>query len=195
MTKLPIAVLASGYGSNLQEIINQSEQGKLPVQIQVVIADKAQAFALQRAETHGIQSHFIDRKTFASRLDFDMMLHQILSESQVDLIVLAGFMRLLSAEFVKLWRDKIINVHPSLLPAFAGLNAVQQALDYGAKVTGASVFFVDEGIDTGQLIAQSAVPIDEHDTLDTLTQRIQEQERLILPQAIHWIATQQNPKT
>ena len=191
MSKLPIAVLASGYGSNLQSIIDQSEQGTLPVQIQVVIADKADAFALQRAKKHGIKSFFVDRQQFASRLEFDMKLHQILSDAQVDLIVLAGFMRLLSQEFVKLWKHKIINVHPSLLPAFPGLHAIQKALDYGTKITGASVFFVDEGIDTGILIAQSAVPIHDDDTLETLTTRIQEQERIILPQAIDRIAKKQ----
>ena len=191
MSQLPIAVLASGYGSNLQEIIDQSEQSQLPVTIQVVITDKEDAFALQRAQKHGIKSYFVDRQQFASRADFDMKLHQILSEESVDLIVLAGFMRLLSQEFVKLWRHRIINVHPSLLPAFPGLHAIQQALDYGVKITGASVFFVDEGVDTGVLIAQSAVLIDDNDTLETLTTRVQEQERIILPQAIDWIAKKQ----
>ena len=191
MSQLPIAVLASGRGSNLQEIIEQSEQGHLPVEVRIVITDQQDAFALQRAKKHRINSLFVDRQQFVSREDFDMNLHRVLSEQKVELVVLAGFMRLLSQEFVRLWKHKIINVHPSLLPAFPGLHAIQQALDYGAKVTGASVFFVDEGVDTGALITQSAVPVFDHDTLLSLTERVQKQERVILPQAIHLIATKQ----
>ena len=189
--KLSIAVLASGFGSNLQEIIDQSHQNQLPVSIKVVIVDQPDAFALQRAKNHGIPAHYVDRKAFSSRVNFDLQIHQLLMDFEVELIVLAGFMRLLSQDFVKLWKHQIINVHPSLLPAFPGLHAIQQALDYGAKFTGASVFFVDEGVDTGVIIVQSVVPIYDDDTLEILTSRIQEQERIILPKTILWIANKQ----
>ncbi|MBF0287962.1 MAG: phosphoribosylglycinamide formyltransferase [SAR324 cluster bacterium] len=187
-SRLPIGVLVSGSGTNLQSIIDQKEAGELSVEIKVVISNVKDAYAIQRAEIHGIEVKYISHKSFSSREAFDTELTNILESYGVQLVVLAGFMRLLSADFVSHWMFRLINIHPSLLPAFPGLNAQRQAFEHGVKVTGCSVFFVDEGVDTGPIIIQASVPVLSDDTPERLASRILQEEHRILPLAIQWIA-------
>ncbi|MBF0278542.1 MAG: phosphoribosylglycinamide formyltransferase [SAR324 cluster bacterium] len=185
---LPVGILVSGSGTNLQAIIDQQESGDLPIDIKIVISNVEAVLALQRAQRHGIDTRYISHKSFASRLAFDIELTRVLEKYRVELVVLAGFMRLLSSDFVAHWKHRLINVHPSILPAFPGLHAQRQAIDYGAKLSGCSVFFVDEGMDTGSSIIQAAVPVLSDDTEESLSERILREEHRILPQAIRWIA-------
>jgi len=189
MKKLRIGVLVSGRGSNLQAIIDNIEAGKLSATIAVVISDKKDAYALVRAQKHGIKTLFLDPKEFKTREDYDRRIVEYLQKEEVNLVVLAGFMRILSPYFVNAYKFKIMNIHPALLPSFPGLHSQKQALDYGVKVSGATVHFVDEGCDTGPIILQAAVKVEEEDTEETLSARILEQEHKIYPQAIQLYAT------
>lgn len=185
---LAVAVLVSGSGSNLQAVIDQVEAKKLQAEIKIVISNVAKAYALERATLHGVPCCRVSHKGYKSRESFDRKINEILVENKVELVVLAGFMRLLSPWFVEEWKNRIINIHPSLLPAFPGLHAQRQALEAGVKVSGCSVFFVDSGMDTGHIIMQQAVPVLSEDTEESLSKRILEQEHRVLPQAIQWIA-------
>ncbi len=176
---LKLAVLVSGRGSNLQAIIDAIEKKGLPAKIEIVISNLDSAFALERAQKHKID-------TFVSANEGEI-LHKI-HDKKVDLICLAGYMRILSPDFVKKYKNKIINIHPSLLPAFPGLHVQKKALDYGVKFSGCTVHFVDEGCDTGPIILQAVVPVMDNDTEETLSARILEQEHKIYPQAIKLIA-------
>ncbi len=187
---LPVGVLVSGSGTNLQAIIDQQEAGLLSAEIKVVISNVKDAYAVKRAVNHGIEVKYISHKDFVSREAFDAELTNVLESYGVQLVVLAGFMRLLSTEFVSHWSFRLINIHPSLLPAFPGLNAQKQAFDHGVKITGCSVFFVDEGMDTGPIIIQASVPVMSDDTPELLASRILQEEHRILPIAIQWIANQ-----
>lgn len=179
-----IAVLASGSGTNLQAIIDAVKKGFIRAKIALVVSDKRGAFALERARKAGIETLVVEKKDFVSRDDFDREVATNLEKRGVDLVVLAGFMRLLGPGFIKEYRNRIMNVHPALLPAFKGTHAVKDALAYGAKVTGATVHFVDEELDGGPVIIQSAVEVKEGDTEDTLLERIHAQEHRIYPEAI-----------
>jgi len=181
---LNLAVLASGSGSNLQAIIHAVEQGSVDGLVKVVISDRADAFALQRAKKHGIETRYINPLDYSNREQFDNHVCSLLEERQVGLVVLAGFMRLLSPLFVQRFQGRIMNIHPSLLPSFPGLDGVRQALEYGVKVSGCTVHFVDEGLDTGPIILQEAVPVLETDDENALQQRIHEVEHRLYPQAI-----------
>ncbi len=178
------AVLASGNGSNLQAIIEAVKKGKIKGVLKVVLSDKADAFALTRAEKAGIPSVVIDPKDYVSREAFDEALVKILKKENVQLVVLAGFMRILSPVFIKAFANHIINVHPALLPAFKGSHAIQDALEYGVSVTGVTVHFVDEKVDHGAIIAQVPVAIDPRDSLDALSQRIHKVEHELYPKVI-----------
>lgn len=180
MTKL--AVLCSGRGSDLQSIIDAIDNGELQAKISVVITDKPNVMALTRAEKAGIKNICVDRKKFASRANFEAEILQNLEG--IDLVVLAGFMRILSPEFVKKFAGRLINIHPSLLPAFPGAHAHRDVLAYGVKVSGCTVHFVDEGTDSGPIILQSAVEVFDDDTEETLSARVLEEEHKIYPQAI-----------
>lgn len=180
MTKL--AVLCSGRGSDLQSIIDAINGGELSAEISVVITDKPNVQALTRAEKAGIKNVCVDRKNFPSRADFESALEKNLSGA--DLIVLAGFMRILSPEFVRKFSGRIMNIHPSLLPAFPGAHAHRDVLAYGVKISGCTVHFVDEGTDSGPIILQAAVEVREDDTEETLAARVLEQEHIIYPRAI-----------
>lgn len=185
---LKLAVLASGGGSNLQAIIDNIEAGKLNAEIKVVISDVVDAYALTRAENHSIPNLHINPKEFANRQEYDIALGRMIQEYQVDLVVLAGYMLLVSPEFLQFFPNKVINIHPALLPAFPGLNAQEQAFNYGVKVAGCTVHFVDSGMDSGPIIAQRTVPVLEDDTADTLKKRILEQEHVLFSEVIDWIA-------
>ncbi|MDO8493990.1 MAG: phosphoribosylglycinamide formyltransferase [Deltaproteobacteria bacterium] len=182
MTRL--AVLVSGNGSNLQAIIDACEQNKTNATVAVVISNKANAYALERAKKHQIPAF-----VFPSGKNFESSAFQTLQEKKIDLVCLAGFMKILSPSFVARFPNRIINIHPSLLPAFPGLDAQEQALKSGEKVTGATVHFVDEGCDTGPIILQKEVPILEDDDVASLRKRILKVEHEIYPEAIRLIAT------
>ena len=180
MTKL--AVLCSGRGTDLQSIIDAIKAGTLQAEISIVITDKPNVKALERAEVAGIKNICVDRKLFDNRADFEAELLKNLAE--IDLVVLAGFMRILSPEFVKHFTGRLMNIHPSLLPSFKGAHAHRDALEYGVKVSGCTVHFVDEGTDSGPIILQAAVEVKDDDTEETLSARILEKEHIIYPKAI-----------
>ena len=179
---IKLGVLCSGRGTDLQSIIDAIDSGYLSAKIAIVLTDKPNVGALARAEAAGIKNICVDRKNFTDRADFEAELIKHLKG--VDLVILAGFMRILSGDFVKRWEGRIMNIHPSLLPAFPGANAHRDVLAYGAKVSGCTVHFVDEGTDTGAIIMQAAVEVREDDTEETLAARVLEQEHRIYPQAI-----------
>ncbi|MBA2133017.1 phosphoribosylglycinamide formyltransferase [Capillibacterium thermochitinicola] len=184
-----IAVLVSGNGSNLEAIINAINTGRITnAKIVVVVSDKEEAYALVRAEKHKIPSHVFRRQDYPSREAYDRAMIAFLQEKQVDLVVMAGFMRLVTPEFVAAFRHRIMNIHPSLLPAFPGTRGVADALAYGVKVTGCTVHFVDEGMDTGPIILQEAIPVRPDDTVESLQARIHTLEHRLYPQAIDlWV--------
>ena len=195
MVKTRIAVMVSGGGTNLQALLDAQAAGQLtPGEIVLVVASNDKAYALQRAEKAGVPSVVCSRKTLGSQEAFEAAISQALEEHSVDLIVLAGFMSILSETFTRQWPERIINVHPSLIPSFCGkgfygLKVHEAALDYGVKVTGATVHFVNEIPDGGRIILQKAVDILPDDTPETLQRRVMEQaEWKLLPQAVQMVA-------
>ncbi|HEY7648648.1 MAG TPA: phosphoribosylglycinamide formyltransferase [Methylomirabilota bacterium] len=188
MTPLRVGVLASGRGSNLQAILDACARPAFPARVVVVISDRERATALERARAAGIEAVFLNPKDFGDRETYDAAVTRMLGERQVGLVCLAGFMRILSPAFVRAWRGRALNIHPSLLPAFAGLHPQRQALDHGARVSGATVHFVDEGVDTGPIVLQSAVPVQPDDTEDTLAARILTEEHRLYPEAVRLFA-------
>jgi len=182
--KVPIGVLLSGSGTNLQAIIDAIEQDRLDAEIRTVFSNRENAYGLTRARNHGISAAVIDHRGFASREDYDRVLVEHLEGQGVELVVLAGFMRLLSPFFIHSFANRIINIHPSLSPAFPGLHGQRQASEYGVRFTGCTVHFVSEGCDEGPIIIQAVVPVLPDDTEETLTQRILVQEHRIYPRAI-----------
>lgn len=184
MNHYRIAVLVSGRGSNLQALIEANQRGELSAQLVVVISNTPTAQALERAHHSGIPTQVIERQTGQSKKDYETRLIQSLESHRVDLIVLAGFMLLLSPYFVEHFKGRIINIHPSLLPAFPGLHAQRQAIAYGARFSGCTVHFVDEGCDTGPIILQTVIPVFDEDTEQSLSARILREEHLLLPKAI-----------
>ncbi len=185
---VPIGVLVSGSGSNLQSIIDNIENGKLNAVIRIIISNNNDAYALKRAELHGIPSAVLKHTDFGNREEFDTAMIEILKRHNVELVVMAGFMRLLSPLFLKSFPMKIMNIHPALLPAFPGIHVQKKAVDYGVKFSGCTVHFADEGVDTGPIIIQSAVPVLDNDTEDTLSARILKEEHRIYPKAIQLFA-------
>ncbi|MBT3923758.1 MAG: phosphoribosylglycinamide formyltransferase [Nitrospina sp.] len=186
--KFTLAVLVSGRGSNLQAIIDNIEKKRLPVEIGLVISDVKDAFALERAHKHGIEGLFLDPKTFPDRKSYEQALVKQIRLKSVSLICLAGFMRILGKHFIESFSGQIINIHPSLLPAFPGLNVQKRALEHGARFSGCTVHYVNEEVDGGPIILQAVVPILDDDDESSLTERILEQEHVIYPEAIRLIA-------
>jgi len=181
-----LGILVSGSGTNMENIAKGIEEGLIRARIMVVISDVEEAYGLVRARRHGLQAVFVDPDSFPDREAYDRELIRILRENQTDLVILAGYMRLVGREFVQAFRDRIMNIHPALLPSFPGTSGVADALAYGVKVTGVTVHFVDEGLDTGPIILQEAVPVLPGDTEETLHQRIHEVEYRLYPQAINY---------
>jgi len=179
-----IGVVVSGRGSNLQSIIDHIAEGKLNVEITVVVSDHKEAFALERAAKAGIPTAVVERKGCKDKAEFEDKIDAALREAGAEVVVLAGFMRILTGHFISRWEHKIINIHPALLPSFKGLDAQGQAVDYGVKVAGCTVHFVDEGTDTGPIILQKVVPVLDDDTEETLAARILVEEHKALPEAI-----------
>ena len=193
-----LAVLVSGRGSNLQAIIDSIEREELNAHISIVISSTRDAMALKRAEKHGIKTIFIDPTAYLNSKEYDKVLIEKLKEFSIDLICLAGYMRILGEEVIQTFKEKIINIHPSLLPAFPGLNAQKQAIVHGVKFSGCTVHFVDSGIDSGPIILQTAVPVYDNDDEKSLSKRILEQEHYLYPKAINMIKENQiktNSKT
>jgi phosphoribosylglycinamide formyltransferase-1 len=183
-----IGILVSGRGTNLQAIIDAIENGELNARIAVVLSNKKEAPALARAQKKNIETVYLDPKQFAGKKEFDLALARELEDRQVDLVCLAGYMRILGPEFIGKFKGKIINIHPSLLPAFPGLDVQQKAIDHGVKFSGCTVHFVNEEVDGGPIILQAVVPVHESDDAETLAERILIQEHLIYPRAIQMIA-------
>jgi len=179
-----LAVLVSGSGTNLQVIIDRIESGEICAEIVCVISNKADAYALIRAQKHGIPVVIHENSKYADRTAYDTATVEILRNHKVDLVVLAGFMRILTDVMVDAYPNAIMNIHPALLPSFTGLHAQQQALDYGVRYSGCTVHFVDRGTDTGPIILQSVVPVEQDDTEETLSARIQKAEHQTFAAAI-----------
>lgn len=182
--QVPIGVLISGGGTNLQAIIDAIEARKLDAKIQLVLSNKADAFGLERARKHDIATEVLDHKAFASRDAYDQAVVDLLRARGVELVVLAGFMRLLSPAFVKAYSNRIMNIHPALLPAFPGLHVQKKAVENGVRFAGCTVHFVNEECDEGPIIIQAVVPVLSDDTEETLAARILQQEHRIYPRAI-----------
>lgn len=186
---MKIAVLVSGSGTNLQALIDRFHNDPMSgVEIALVLSDRRNAYALKRAKKVGIPTEVVRVRDFPDRVAFDAEITKIIDTHDVELIVLAGFMKLFQPPFVQRYRNRIINIHPSLLPAFPGAHPVQDTLAYGVKMTGATVFFVDEELDAGPIIAQVPVPVYDNDDEEQLLARIHAQEHQLYPKVIQWYA-------
>lgn len=183
---MKIAVLVSGSGSNLQALIDANLSGE----IVGVISNKANAYALERAKNASIATAVIEHQQYPTRESFDSAMHQQLIDWQVDLVILAGFMRILSAPFVQAWEGKMLNIHPSLLPHYKGMHTHQRVLNTGDVFHGCTVHYVTAELDAGQALAQGVLKVAQHDTVETLAQRVHQLEHLIYPQVVEWICTQ-----
>ncbi len=184
MDKLKLGVLVSGSGSNLQAIMDRIKDGGLDAEVKIVIADNDRAYALERARSNNIPVRIVDYKLSSKREDIEDQMIMELRNHTVGLVVLAGFMRLLTGHFITAFPMRIMNIHPAILPSFPGINVIQKAIDYGVKFTGCTVHFIDEGTDTGPIITQAVVPVKDDDTEESLAQRIHEKEHIIYPRAI-----------
>ena len=191
-TPLRVAVLASGRGSNLQAIIDAIEAGRLDAKIVAVLSNKKDAVALERARKHGIRDLFVDPKPFVGRPDsreaYDRTLLELLQQHEIELVLLAGYMKIVTVVLVDAYANRMMNIHPSLLPSFPGLDVQKKAIDWGCKLAGCTVHFVTEGVDEGPIIIQAAVPILDGDTSESLAARILTQEHVIYPRAVQLFA-------
>ncbi|MDH3445402.1 MAG: phosphoribosylglycinamide formyltransferase [Deltaproteobacteria bacterium] len=185
---VPIGVLVSGGGTNLQAIIDATEAKKLDASIRVVLSNKEDAYGLVRAKKHAIPTAVLDHKQFSSRDAYDQAVVDLLRAHGVELVVLAGFMRLLSPVFIKAYSNRIMNIHPALLPSFPGLHVQRKAVEYGVRFSGCTVHFVNEECDEGPIIIQAVVPVLPGDTEDALSARILKEEHRIYPRAIQLYA-------
>lgn len=190
MGRLHLGVLGSGSGSNMQSIVDAIEAGELDAEVRLVLADVADARILDRARKHGIPCRFLDCAPWKTKLEgpAEDRCIEMLKEAGVDTVVLAGFMRIVKPKLLNAFPNRVLNIHPALLPAFPGVHSWTQALDYGCKVAGVTVHFVDAGTDTGPIIVQKAVPVLEDDTPETLHARIQVQEHIAYPEALRLLA-------
>lgn len=183
-----LGVLVSGSGSNLQSIIDHIEKGLIDAEIRMIISNNPEAYALVRARKHGIPYTVLEHRDFATREDFDGKMIEVFNLSGVELVIMAGFMRVLSPLFLNAFPMRIMNIHPALLPSFPGMHAQKQAFDYGVKFSGCTVHFADEGVDTGPIIIQAVVPVYDQDTDEILAQRILKEEHRIYLKAIQLYA-------
>lgn len=186
--RLTLGVLVSGSGTNLQAILDAVAAGSLPARVAVVVSNVAGVRALERAESHGVPTAVVDHRAFADRASFDRAIVDVLRSHGVECVVLAGFMRIVTPALLDAFPNRVVNVHPALLPAFPGTNAQAQALSYGVRVSGCTVHLVDAGTDTGPILAQAAVPVLEGDDVASLRARILEKEHELLPRVLGWIA-------
>jgi len=181
-----IAVLASGRGSNFEAIVRAVKEGKINAEVAVLIVDRRNAKAIERAERLGVNWIYVEPSTYPSREEFDKRIVEILKHLKVDLVCLAGYKKIVSPLFVEAFPNRILNIHPSLLPAFPGLKPHWQAITYGVKISGATVHIVDKGVDTGPIVIQCAVPVSPDDTPESLSEKILKWEHRIYPQAVKW---------
>lgn len=182
-----IAIFATGSGSNFQAIVDQVQKGKLDVSIELLVCDRPQAYAVERAMEAKVPVFTFRPRDYDNREAYEALILKELQDRQVDLIVMAGYMRIITDVLVEPYFGRMINIHPSLLPSFPGVRAIEQAVEYGVKQTGVTVHFVDGGLDSGPIIAQRAVEIHEHETADSLAERIHAAEHVLLPQVIRWL--------
>ena len=190
MRKVKVAVLISGSGSNLQSLIDAAKAEDYPAEIALVISNKANAFGLQRAQREGIATQLVDHRAYESRAKFETALHAALQGAGIEFVCLAGFMRVLGDDFVQKWQGRMINIHPSLLPKYRGLNTHARAIEAGEKEAGCTVHWVVPELDAGPIIAQAAVPIVAEDTVESLAKRVLQQEHQLYPQALKQAVTQ-----
>ncbi|HOV79001.1 MAG TPA: phosphoribosylglycinamide formyltransferase [Bacillota bacterium] len=186
--KLRLGVMASGRGSNLQSIMDAAAAGKIHSEVAVVISDNEDALALERAKKAGIPAEYVNYKAFPSKVEYEKAVVDILQRYEVGLVCLAGYMRIVGKTILDAFPNRVLNIHPALLPSFPGLHGQEQAWKYGVKFSGCTVHFVDEGMDTGPIIIQAVVPVLDDDDVDTLAARILEQEHRIYPEAIRLFA-------
>ena len=179
-----LAVLASGSGSNLEAIASAIANGKLQAKIAIVIYNEPDAFAKQRAEKFGIPAILVNHRDYKSRKDLDRAIIDLLKQYNIDLVIMAGWMRIVTQVLIDAFPERILNIHPSLLPSFKGIQAIEQAFNYGVKITGCTVHLLSLEVDSGKILKQAAVPILPDDNLETLQKRIQFQEHIIYPEAI-----------
>ena len=184
MGTLRLGILASGRGSNFQSIIDAINSGRLRVEIAVLITDNPAAFAIDRAKKHGIEYLVMSPKEYSSKDDYFVKIVEEMKKKDVGLVILAGFMRIVRKPLIDSFPNRVMNIHPALLPSFPGLHGQRQALEYGVRISGCTVHFVDEGMDTGPIIIQAAVPVSQDDTEETLSERIIKLEHKIYPEAI-----------
>ena len=179
-----LAVLASGSGSNLQAILDEVQAGKIPAEVRVVLSDKKEAYALKRAEAAGVEAICLPPKAYPSREAHDQAIVDELRMRHVDWVILAGYIRILGADFVRAFAGKILNIHPALLPKYPGIHSIERAVQAGEKEVGVTVHFVDEGVDTGPIIVQEPLPVSNSETLERLTERVHGLEHRLYPEAI-----------
>ncbi len=184
MELMSIGILASGRGSNFQSIIDAIESGSLKAKIVLLVTDNSDSFAIERARKHGIESLVMAPNQYGTKNDYYKAVVQELRSREVGLVVLAGFMRIIGKPLIEAYRNRVMNIHPALLPSFPGLHGQKQAQDYGVRIAGCTVHFVDEGMDTGPVIIQAAVPVAFEDTEESLSERILKLEHKIFPEAI-----------
>jgi phosphoribosylglycinamide formyltransferase-1 len=184
MGTLPLGVLASGRGSNFQAIIDSIEAGRLNAAVRLLVVDNPDAFAVERAKKHSVEHLCINAKDFTTQDDFFLKIAGELKARGVELVILAGFMRVVRKPLIDAFPTRIMNIHPALLPSFPGLHGQRQAVDHGVRISGCTVHFVDEGMDTGPVIIQAAVPVSPNDTEESLSERILKLEHRIFPEAI-----------
>lgn len=188
MPALRLGVLVSGSGTNLQSIIDATRSGALDAEVAVVVSNKRKALGLERARDAGIAAEHVSHRGYETREAFEEALIAVLARHGVQWVALAGFMRVLTSRFLSAFPGRVVNIHPALLPAFPGVEAQRQAWEYGVKVAGCTIHFVDEGTDTGPIIAQAAVPVLDDDDVHALQQRILAEEHRLYPQVLQWIA-------
>lgn len=182
-----IAVFASGNGSNFQSLINAQNSGLLAGEIVLLVSDRENAYANIRAKNERIPAFSFNPKKYSNKEEYESVIVEILQEMKIDFLILAGYMRLIGQTLLNTYTNRIINLHPSLLPSFQGINAIEQAFNYGVKFTGVTVHFVDEGMDTGPIIKQKVVTVEENDTLETLTEKIHQEEYKLLLEAVNLV--------
>jgi phosphoribosylglycinamide formyltransferase-1 len=191
MSKKKVAILISGRGSNMEALIKSCQDTSFPASIELVISNKKEAYGLEIAQSYGIHTQFFNRKNFSNDYEFDSKISTILKKNGIDIVCTAGYMKILTKEFVDSWRNQIINIHPSLLPAYKGLNTHKRVLNDGVQLAGCTTHIVERELDSGQILMQATVPVLKDDTEDALAKRILRMEHIIFPETLKRIATNQ----
>ncbi len=191
MSKKKVAILISGRGSNMEALIKSCQDTSFPASIELVISNKKEAYGLEIAQSYGIHTQFFNRKNFSNDYEFDSKISTILKKNGIDIVCTAGYMKILTKEFVDSWRNQIINIHPSLLPDYKGLNTHKRVLDDGVQLAGCTTHIVERELDSGQILMQATVPVLKDDTEDALAKRILRMEHIIFPETLKRIATNQ----